>query len=114
MRVLVVKLSSLGDIIHTLPALSDAVTAVPKIRFDWAVEEAFAEVPRWHAGVDIVIPIAQRRWRKRPLHDRHWSEWNEARKALHRQHYDAVIDAQGLMKSAFVARVVKAPRYGMD
>lgn len=114
MRVLVVKLSSLGDVIHTLPALGDAAAAIPGIQFDWVVEEAFAEIPQWHPVVDQVIPVAIRRWRKRPLRDFRGPEWRRARGALQRQQYDAVIDAQGLMKSAFIARLVKAPRYGMD
>lgn len=113
-RVLVIKMSSLGDVIHTLPALSDAAAARPGIRFDWVVEEAFAEIPGWHPAVDTVIPVALRRWRKRPLRDFRGPEWRRARNALGRQRYDAVIDAQGLIKSAFIARLVKAPRYGMD
>jgi len=107
-------MSSLGDVIHTLPALSDAARAVPGIRFDWVVEEAFAEIPSWHPAVDRVIPVALRRWRKRPLRDFRGPEWRQARSALRQRRYDAVIDAQGLMKSAFIARAVKAPRYGMD
>ena len=114
MRVLVVKMSSLGDVIHTLPALTDAARALPGIRFDWVVEEAFAEIPRWHRAVDQVIPVALRRWRKRPLQNLRGPEWRQARNALRRQHYDAVIDAQGLIKSALIAQRVKAPRYGMD
>jgi heptosyltransferase-1 len=112
--VLVVKLSSLGDVIHTLPALSDAAAALPGIRFDWVVEEAFAEVPQWHGAVDTVIPIALRRWRKRPLRDLVGPEARCALRALRRRRYDAVIDAQGLLKSACVARLVDAPRYGLD
>ena len=65
MRVLLVKTSSLGDLIHTFPALSDAVVAQPGIRFDWLVEEPFAEVPAWHPAIDEAIPIALRRWRRR-------------------------------------------------
>ena len=114
MRVLIVKMSSLGDVIHTLPALTDAARALPGIRFDWVVEEAFAEIPAWHPAVDQVIPVAIRRWRRRPLRDFRGPEWRRARDALRRQHYDAVIDAQGLLKSAFIARLVKATRYGMD
>lgn len=114
MRVLVVKMSSLGDVIHTLPALTDAAAMLPGIRFDWVVEEAFAELPAWHPAVDEVIPIALRRWRKHPLRDFTGPEWKRFRSALGRQHYDAVIDAQGLLKSAWVARLVKAPVYGMD
>ncbi|MEH6586811.1 MAG: lipopolysaccharide heptosyltransferase I [Halioglobus sp.] len=114
MRVLLVKMSSLGDVVHTLPALTDAVAAAPGVRFDWVVEEAFAEIPAWHPAVDKVIPIALRRWRKHPLRDFTGPEWREFRNQLSRNHYDAVIDAQGLLKSAFVARLVKAPLYGLD
>ncbi|MEJ2530354.1 MAG: lipopolysaccharide heptosyltransferase I [Halioglobus sp.] len=114
MRVLVVKMSSLGDVIHTLPALTDAARALPGIRFDWVVEEAFAEIPGWHPAVDRVIPIALRRWRRHPFRDFTGPEWRQCRVALRRFQYDAVIDAQGLLKSAFVARLVKAPVYGMD
>lgn len=114
MRVLVVKMSSLGDVIHTLPALTDAASAIPGICFDWVVEEAFCEIPAWHPAVDRVIPVALRRWRKRPLRSLRGPEWRRARNALGQSQYDAVIDAQGLVKSAFIARLVKAPRYGMD
>ena len=64
MRVLLVKTSSLGDIIHALPALTDAARAIPGITFDWVVEEGFAEIPTWHPAVGKVIPVAIRRWRK--------------------------------------------------
>ena len=64
MRVLIVKVSSLGDIIHTLPAVTDAKNANRRLQFDWVVEENFAEVPSWHPAVDRVIPVALRRWRK--------------------------------------------------
>lgn len=114
MKVLVVKLSSLGDVIHTLPALSDAAAARSDIRFDWVVEEAFAEVPRWHRAVETVLPVALRRWRQRPLRDLLGPEARAAHRALTSARYDAVIDAQGLVKSAFVARLVSAPRYGFD
>ena len=67
MRVLLIKTSSLGDVVHTLPALTDAQAAIPGIRFDWVVEEAFAEIPRWHPAVAEVIPVAIRRWRKQPI-----------------------------------------------
>ncbi|MFT4825062.1 MAG: heptosyltransferase-1 [Halioglobus sp.] len=114
MRVLIIKMSSLGDVVHTLPALNDAVAAVPGIRFDWVVEEAFAEIPAWHPAVGLIIPIAIRRWRKRPVKNFRGSEWKKFRAGIARQQYDLVIDAQGLLKSALVARLVNAPRYGMD
>jgi heptosyltransferase-1 len=113
-RVLVVKMSSLGDVIHALPALTDAARALPGIRFDWVVEEAFSEIPGWHTAVDEVIPIALRRWRRHPLRDFRGPEWQRCKAALRRHRYDLVIDAQGLLKSAFVARLVRAPVWGLD
>jgi lipopolysaccharide heptosyltransferase I len=113
-RVLIVKTSSLGDVIHTLPALTDAAKARPGIKFDWVVEEAFAEIPAWHPAVENVIPTAVRRWRKTPFDPQTRRQWRTFKKTLRRQHYDAVIDAQGLIKSALIARLVKAPLYGMD
>ena len=58
MRVLIVKTSSMGDVLHTLPALTDAMRAIPGIHFDWVVEEGFAQIPSWHEAVDRVIPVA--------------------------------------------------------
>ncbi|MEM1111974.1 MAG: lipopolysaccharide heptosyltransferase I [Pseudomonadota bacterium] len=114
MRVLIVKMSSLGDVVHTLPALTDAAAALPGIRFDWVVEEAFAEIPTWHPAVDNVIPIALRRWRKRPFTMWYSDEWRSCRNRLRSEPYDAVIDAQGLLKSAFIARTARGTRYGYD
>lgn len=113
-KVLVVKTSSLGDVIHTLPALSDAAEKYPAIKFDWVVEESFQEIPRWHSHVQRVIPIALRRWRKHPYRsicqDR---EWQPFLKALRSEPYDLIIDAQGLLKSAWVARLAHGPIAGL-
>ncbi|MCU7843662.1 MAG: lipopolysaccharide heptosyltransferase I [Candidatus Thiodiazotropha sp. (ex Monitilora ramsayi)] len=114
MKALVIKTSSLGDVIHTLPALSDASENVPDIRFDWVVEEAFAEIPAWHPAVDRVIPVALRRWRRSP-----WTAWRsgdlrEFRRLLRQSQYDAVIDAQGLLKSALITSMSRGPSYGLD
>lgn len=114
MRVLIVKTSSLGDVIHTLPALTDATRACPGIEFDWVVEDSFAEIPGWHPGVSTVIPVAIRRWRKEIFKTIGSVEWKEFRTVLRKQHYDLVIDAQGLLKSAWVTRLVKAPAAGYD
>jgi heptosyltransferase-1 len=114
MRVLVIKTSSLGDVIHTLPALTDAARAVPAIRFDWVVEEAFAEIPGWHPAVDRVIPVALRRWRKQPLRTLFGGEWRACTRSLGQTHYDAVIDAQGLLKSAVLTRYARGPVHGLD
>ncbi|MEM1155295.1 MAG: lipopolysaccharide heptosyltransferase I [Pseudomonadota bacterium] len=114
MKVLLVKMSSMGDILHALPAVTDAYENVPDIRFDWVVEEDFAEIPAWHVAVDQVIPVALRRWRRQPLRNLVGSEWRAFRTRLRTTPYHAVIDAQGLIKSALICCLVKAPRFGMD
>ncbi len=115
MHVLIVKTSSMGDVLHTLPALTDAMQVIPGIRFDWVVEEGFAQIPGWHPAVDRVIPVAIRRWRK------HWfgSEVREERFLFKREvrsrQYDVVIDAQGLIKSAaLVTRIANGIKHGQD
>ncbi len=114
MRVLIVKTSSLGDVLHTLPALSDAVRAVPGICFDWVVEEAFAEIPAWHPAVDSVIPVAVRRWRNRPLQGFSNGEYGKFLRMLRARQYDKIIDAQGLIKSALLSRMAHGVRCGLD
>lgn len=98
MRVLIVKTSSMGDVLHTLPALTDAQQAIPGIKFDWVVEEGFAQIPSWHAAVERVIPVAIRRWRKAWFSAPIKAERKAFREALQAENYDAVIDAQGLVK----------------
>lgn len=114
MRVLIVKTSSMGDVIHTLPAVTDAVRAIPGIVFDWVVEENFAEIPAWHPAVSEVIPVAVRRWRKQLIQTIGSAEWKQFKVALRKHHYDLVIDAQGLLKSAWIVQRVKAPAAGYD
>ncbi len=114
MRVLLIKTSSLGDVVHTLPALTDAQRAIPGIQFDWVVEEGFAEIPTWHPAVAQVIPVAIRRWRKQPLQTFRSGEWRRFKARLRETRYDLVIDAQGLLKSAWLTRCVKAPIAGLD
>lgn len=98
MRVLIVKTSSMGDVLHTLPALTDAQQAIPGIKFDWVVEEGFAQIPSWHAAVERVIPVAIRRWRKAWFSAPIKAERKAFREALQAKNYDAVIDAQGAGK----------------
>lgn len=115
MKVLVIKTSSLGDVIHTLPALADAAAAVPGIRFDWVVEEAFAELPAWHPAVDRVIPIALRRWRKGWGAAWRSGEMGVFLRDLRARPYDLIIDAQGLFfKSALVAAWARGSHAGYD
>ena len=115
MRVLIVKTSSMGDVLHTLPALTDAQQAIPGIKFDWVVEEGFAQIPSWHAAVERVIPVAIRRWRKAWFSAPIKAERKAFREALQAENYDAVIDAQGLVKSAaLVTRLAHGVKHGLD
>ena len=114
MRTLIIKTSSLGDVLHTLPAVTDAARHKPGMRFDWVVEEAFAEVPAWHAAVDGVIPVAIRRWKHQLLHALRNGEPQALVRRLRSTQYAHVIDAQGLIKSAVMARCARGPRSGLD
>ncbi|HHN8542405.1 lipopolysaccharide heptosyltransferase RfaC [Citrobacter cronae] len=115
MRVLIVKTSSMGDVLHTLPALTDAQQAIPDIHFDWVVEEGFAQIPSWHSAVDRVIPVAIRRWRKAWFSAPIKAERKTFRDAVRLLQYDAIIDAQGLVKSAaLVTRLAHGIKHGMD
>lgn len=114
MRVLVVKTSSIGDVIHTLPALTDARRARPDIVFDWVVEEELAQIPRWHPGVDRVIPVAYRTWRFHPLKGILGGALAAFRARLRERRYDAVIDAQGLYKSGVITAFADGPKHGYD
>ena len=113
-RVLIVKTSSMGDVIHTLPALSDAVRARPELCFDWVVEDTFAELPGLHRSVQQVVPVSIRRWRQNLWHTLRTAPWREAKQSFQGRDYRAVIDAQGLLKSAWIGLMTSAPRYGMD
>jgi len=114
MKVLIVKTSSLGDVLHTLPALTDAMQQIPGIRFDWAVEESFAQVPSWHPQVDTVLPVSWRRWRKNLVKSMRQKEIQAFVKRLRHTEYDCIIDAQGLFKSAVIACLAKGLRCGAD
>lgn len=114
MRILIIKTSSLGDVIHTLPALTDAMQAIPGLVADWVVEEAFAEIPAWHPAVDQVIPVAVRRWRRNWWQALRAGELAAFRRQLRLHDYDLVIDAQGLFKSAVMTRMARGPGAGLD
>lgn len=114
MRLLIIKTSSLGDVIHNLPAVSDIVARTPGAAIDWVVEEAFAEIPRLHPAVRRVIPVALRRWRRRLWSPATWREIARLRRELKAESYDKIIDTQGLVKSAWLARMARGPSYGQD
>ncbi|MBC7956242.1 MAG: lipopolysaccharide heptosyltransferase I [Cytophagales bacterium] len=113
MRVLIVKLSSLGDVVHAMPVVHDIQTVYSNAHIDWVVEPAFAPLVRRVQGVDEVIECAQRRWRKAWWTSAVRAEWRAFRTRLTTQRYDAVLDLQGLTKSALVARLANGPSFGL-
>ena len=112
MRILIVKTSSLGDVIHNLPVVSDIKRHFPAAAVDWCVEDNFAAIPRLHPGVDKIIPVAVRRWRKQLLQAVTWRQISQFRQAVQGAHYDAVVDTQGLLKSALLAKRAHGPLSG--
>jgi heptosyltransferase-1 len=104
LQVLIVKLSSLGDVVQTIPVVHDILSHRPDAQIDWVVEEAFAPVLQLVAGVRRVIPIAQRRWRKSWWAAYTREQMAEFEQTLREQTYDVAIDVQGLVKSSLVMR----------
>ena len=114
-RILLIKTSSMGDLIHTLPALTDAGAAFPDISFDWMVETSFKEIPHWHPLVRNVIPVSLRRWRKEIVKRETWSQVGGLARQLRAQgQYDLILDAQGLVKSAVLGFLGQGVRAGLD
>jgi heptosyltransferase-1 len=113
-RLLIVKTSSMGDVIHALPLAADIARAFPQATLDWLVEEGFAAIPAMSRHVSMVHRIALRRWRHAPLLSATRSEIAQLKRALRAARYDLVLDAQGLLKSAWVARWANAPVAGFS
>lgn len=111
-NLLLIKTSSLGDVLHNLPVVTDICKHFPDINIDWVVEESFAALPALHPKVQHVIPVAIRRWRKS-----WWASRGELRNICHTlraRHYELALDTQGLLKSALITRCAPSPRCGMD
>jgi heptosyltransferase I len=113
-RVLFVKLSSLGDVVHHFPAVTDLAAHRPDVEISWAVEEAYAELVRLHPAVGEVIPVGLRALKSRPFSLGAWGRMRSSRRTLARARWDYVIDTQGLAKSAWVARRAEGVRFGLD
>jgi len=110
----VVKISSLGDVVHALPAISDIAASGGEWSIDWVCEEAFAGIPAMHGAVARVIPCAFRRWRGKWTGLAARAEFAAFRSALRATDYDIVLDLQGLIKSALIARLARGERHGFD
>jgi len=113
-RLLIVKTSSMGDVVHALPLASDLARARPDAIIDWVVEDSFAAIPRLHAAIDQVITVSVRQWRRVPARGATWAGFDASRRALREHAYDAVIDCQGLIKSALIAALARGPVWGPD
>ena len=111
-NILLIKTSSLGDVVHNLPVVSDIRARFPHARIDWVVEEAYRDIAGLHPGVRRAIPVALRRWRANPFKGANWREFGQFRRALSGVRYDCVIDTQGLIKSALLARSASGMRHG--
>ncbi len=111
-RILLVKTSSMGDIIHNLPLVHDLTRHFPQAEIDWVCEENFAEIPALHPAIRQVIPVAIRRWRKQLLRRSTWQEIRRFREILQQTDYDYVLDTQGLVKSALITRLARGEKIG--
>ena len=112
MRILLIKTSSLGDVVHNLPVVTDLRRRYPEAKIDWIVEEGFADIPGLHPGLRRVIPVALRRWRKSLTSPATWREIGSFRSTLSEESYDLAIDTQGLLKSALITRMARGKRCG--
>ena len=104
----------MGDVVHNLPVVSDLRASIPDCRIDWMVEEAFSAIPALHWGVDQVIPVSIRRWRKHPFAADTRREIVQLWNRLRQTQYDEVIDTQGLLKSALLAWMANGRSHGLD
>jgi heptosyltransferase-1 len=112
--ILFIKTSSLGDVVHHMPAVTDARQHCPNARLTWVVEEAFAPLARLHPAVDEVIPVSTRRWRSQLLNAQTWRELSTFKARLKSITAEKVIDTQGLIRSALIARTAMGERHGYD
>src|SRR5690242_11240390 len=113
-RVLLIKLTSLGDLIHALPALSDAQDARPGVEFDWVVDENFQEIAGWHPAVKSVITTNHREWRGAVTSAETHGSIAKTIAQMRAREYDLVIDGQGNFKTALLSLFAKGPRAGFD
>ena len=114
LRILLVKTSSLGDVVHNFPVVSDIRRHFPDAAIDWVVEEAYVALLRLHPAVRHVIPVAMRRWRRHLLAVNTWKDVAGFRRLSRAEQYDLIIDTQGLVKSALIAHAAHGRRHGFD
>jgi heptosyltransferase I len=113
-RILLVKTSSLGDVIHNLPVVNDILQYHANAQIDWVVEESFADIPKLHPAIRQVFTVAVRRWRKQMFSKKTWQEIAEFKSQISKTAYDYVIDTQGLIKSAVMCNFAQGTKFGFD
>jgi lipopolysaccharide heptosyltransferase I len=113
-HILFIKTSSLGDVIHHMPALTEARMRRPDARFAWLVEEAFTPLVALHPAVSEVIPVAWRRWRSSFYAPATLAEIARSLRTLRARRYDEIVDSQGLLRSGMIARIAHGRRHGYD
>ena len=114
MKILLVRLSSMGDLIHTLPAIEDLARQCPDVELHWLCEAGFADIARLHPFVKKIHVMKWRQWRKHLFQSETWQEIGRLKQTLRQEAFDFVLDSQGLIKSACFAKMVKSPIYGLD
>ncbi|OQA33043.1 MAG: Lipopolysaccharide heptosyltransferase 1 [Betaproteobacteria bacterium ADurb.Bin341] len=114
MRILIVQISTLGDVVHALPVISDVRREFPKLAIDWCIDEKYAAIPRLHPAIDRVLPVPTQRWRQHLFSPASWREMRDFRLTLRAVDYDAVLDLQGTLYSALLARQACGPACGYD
>ena len=112
--ILIIKTSSLGDVVHQFPAITDARRHYPDARIAWIVEEAFAPLAKLHPALDEVIAVSTRRWRSQFLRPSTWTEMPQFRARVGALKAEKVVDTQGLIRSAIIARMANGERHGYD
>ncbi len=115
MRILIVKLSSIGDIVHTLPALGAIRRALPEAEIAWAVERSAAEILRGNTLIDNLIEIDTRSLRGGKIIEKILLDASKQLRELRSFEFDVALDFQGLLKSASIIKLAKAARrYGFS
>lgn len=113
-KILIVRTSSLGDLVHMLPAITDVASHIPGAQIDWLVEESFAEIPNWHPAVSNVMTMAHRRWRKDWWSAQSRTERAALKKRIRQTQYDVVLDMQALLKTVWFTRMARGKIHGLD
>jgi heptosyltransferase-1 len=113
-EILFIKTSSMGDVLHHMPAVTEAKRHFPQARITWVVDEMYAPLAALHPAVDEIITIAQRRWRKKIFSAQTWREFLAAAKKLRARNFDKIIDTQGLVRTALMSRLAHGERHGYD